>query len=1692
MSAGIKYVAGSELKGKFQLQRYPLPTSGSASPAMKTFMGIVWINEDVKGLKDKNADNAMIKFASAAAARMGATELISENECSLPAPFETNAAQIKGGFPRGAAHTNDTACSKLGFVNFPSGTNEVDVDITLFNVQFVPETEESAGEAVEVCKVRFFTFSEIISGADGFLPLPADASVSHTHTVYLTADGTVYIALDPCPLGKTFGGGDDVTIGGEARCIQGVEGHILVTSFSSLVTRFGANPLEFLNENERVVKAMIRTSDPEYPQGWIGALNEGCDKNYFQCYKLTNASLEEPVGTKVCDEDDPAGVGKKVKLRWAAGNGTCQSCGPEGGAKLAGIGTKSLIEHGFGENIRVLAATHFATLEDGENEHVAWKRIVMAGDTHLQVGAIPGGSTSVGSKFKNRYVPRNTTHVNVVDIEAMFEVTRNHSWNVYQTWQQTIEVIGDYDFDEETYKNVSINGLDLSMKKLFLQSAMTTSAHASISAQINENFKVGFDMTTTIAEDGTPADINASAYMSMGQILDAMSLIDQEGTAEKDKWKDKLTVKYTLGGEVFERGTDQLSTSGKTFDEAKVLVGNDKLYVKEVNVNYKLHIPNGLGMGGAMTYTVDAGISPEGINPSLNFHWQKTDALSFKADFDASGITALGVNYNPVLIGTSKKDRILGATVKELRLNSGLVWKPSTEASKESFQPNMMLKYNFGDMVSIDADLLTGVAKFNLKKQLIDINKVDKDGNTDFSMSLAAWLEADTVSDNGIFTAGVDFRMEKALTKHHRVFGRVVAFAEAGVTIGVGGGPTSTAITSTGFRFFAGGRVGLEWRNNIFEYLGFPFNINFAPSLGFAIDLSYGTCSSYGTCAGYSAGAAFAVNLGITAFRFEWVDGLRAELTRKHNSVFKYIPFLGPILARLPIIKILGPKENVHEYINRAGPHRAVNVFQGCAKTWEKSLIEYRNTVTYQNAPNTCGTNAGACKKDLLENWHLANPFCDNVTRCFDDRRVRGYENSWMREYFPLDCTSAGSCNARANPGDVDDQFTHSDMMQNLAKTEQIVYDKLIVGETVELESHSLMNTLKKWSGWNMVKGFIVGLFTDPAVKDCKVSPGKLNEECFKAYKRYIDFINGYAASDAGHTCWDSSPSSGGGGCDPSVGPFGRPWVNAKVTDFIGRAALWSMEDNLKDSNVGKDHTQYRFVKHGTATNPIECGFCIRKLWHMYLQSMRCANNPDILKAQSLFDPRYMAFVGTSDVAGQCKPEDPAENPLLQETYENMKDGTSGIADSAVANHSADKARVYGMRSLQTDVKSTVMDLIANPALRSPVWSTASTWNAVSAGENAITINTTLSNNSQISGAWGLSGANVTIPMYANMSEIHADLQRLVCWSNSSAGGQDISPRKLTGRYYAARRLVTYVKVLAEQGVAIGLDDIQVKALGEAMAWANTGMTYLRQALHAVYQQIDPECDSSYDNDLRCADSLDRGGRGFIVRDSGGANAKVEGSPKADRLAAVYSAKAPIYGLPANTGAVTYRDVNALVLKITFGIIPLSFVFYGKFDGDTSITDAALLTRLSTKDKTHDPAWTVSAANQAIKDKWAKECHIITGSDRKSSRCKKYRKNGNRVPVDKLEEAKETTCFPHGRKGSGSSYMLGMTGCCDSSQQGWINFWCDTSSIAYAKYRYGACGWQTCEWKDMNTTGWPRPSDSPAWPGPPNPNDCAV
>ena len=316
------------------------------------------------------------------------------------------------------------------------------------------------------------------------------------------------------------------------------------------------------------------------------------------------------------------------------------------------------------------------------------------------------------------------------------------------------------------------------------------------------------------------------------------------------------------------------------------------------------------------------------------------------------------------------------------------------------------------------------------------------------------------------------------------------------------------------------------------------------------------------------------MNLGITAFQFEWVDGLRAELRRKHKSVFRYIPFLGPVLARLPIISILGPKENIMEYVERAGPHRAVNVFSGCAQQWEESLVSYRKSQPYLDAPSRCVARQATCKRDLVTNWHLANPFCDVVTRCFDDRRIKGYQNSWVTEYFAIDC-SAG-CDRSVNAGDPEDTITHSLFLNKLAQTEQQVYDQMIIGEPANLETTGLMNVLKKWTGWNLAKNYIVGLFKDPAVKDCRISAGILNEECFKAYKRYIDFTTGFAAGDTGHTC---SPGAGNGDCDPSVGPFGRPWTNAQVTDFIGRTALWEFEDNIKEANVGKDHNMYRTWK---------------------------------------------------------------------------------------------------------------------------------------------------------------------------------------------------------------------------------------------------------------------------------------------------------------------------------------------------------------------------------------------------------------------------------------------------------------------------------------------------------------------------------
>ena len=177
----------------------------------------------------------------------------------------------------------------------------------------------------------------------------------------------------------------------------------------------------------------------------------------------------------------------------------------------------------------------------------------------------------------------------------------------------------------------------------------------------------------------------------------------------------------------------------------------------------------------------------------------------------------------------------------------------------------------------------------------------------------------------------------------------------------------------------------------------------------------------------------------------------------------------------------------------------------------------------------------------------------------------------------------------------------------------------------------------------------------------------------------------------------------------------------------------------------------------------VECKFCIQKIWHMFLQSMQCKNNPHILRAQALFDARFTAMAGQDGIDGTCKGTD---------VYAAMQ--------AILSEHSSDKARVYGMRSLLTDNKSSVMNILANPVLRSPVWSTNSTWSAVNPGNKAIILDGTHGHTQLIAGHWGVQGqSNVVIPMYANMAEIHDDLQRLVCWGEIVPARMTLVPTNL-------------------------------------------------------------------------------------------------------------------------------------------------------------------------------------------------------------------------------------------------------------------------------------------------------------------------
>jgi hypothetical protein len=1517
----------------------------------------------------------------------------------------------------------------------------MEFEVYVNGLKFIPGTDGTPGETVELLRFKVYTFD----GSSGFhMPLDKDADVDEEHVIYMTADGDVYLTIEGCPASSLVNveqGG--VIVEDRAVCLLPVDQvhrytdasgqkkevdflsgnapwHMKVT-YAHMINRFGAEWRDGVIG--QLVKIKLKKGNS--PIGWQDVYNAvKCGKDYFQCYKIKTIEETEPQGTIIGGGGShPGNIDTQNDCRWI--NQTdCNACAVEGGAKLAAIGMQSLIEHGFAEAIEILSVNNFSTLETGETERAAWTKKIMKGETNEQIAAIPGGSHSTKAVMKHSYTPRNSVYINSFDVEAMLEVTRSITWNVYRRWQQIIEVSGDYDYDQELYENISVRGLDLSMKKLFMETVTTTSANMKIHANINENFKFGFDMSTNYDDSGL-GKINASAFMSLNQItkgLDPKSTID-----------DCVSIKFNLGGSFFQGGQGNVKDSaGKSVQEVvEGWIGDsdDAIYIKDIQCNYKATVPNGFNLGGKILWQVGAGISSEGVNPSLSMTWQRNDATSFKMDFNKDGFNSLGVAYNPTLYQTSKERRMQGVTPQEVKLMSGMTWNAQAEKGKQ-MEPNLMMSYKYGDMVSFDADLLTGDAQIQFRHEILNI-KDDKS-----SLTLAAWLRADADLSNGWFTAGIDLRYERSLFNMGKVLGRVKIFAEGGFNIGVGGTGNTTGIVQTGFTFFAGVKVGVLWKNNIFQYLGFPFNINFAPSIGLAMDVNWGVVSSYGTRSDMNVNFAFGVNMGLAALQVELVDGLRAELTRKHKSVFGYIPLFGRLLKNIPIINILGDKETVEEYVERAGPHRAAALFTGCTEKWEKSLEAYRKTPAFVNARNRDRKKESPPPhreaKDLLANWHAGNNMCNIVTTCFDSKRMNGYKNSWASQYFPLSCN--GPCK--------DDEITLSEMLAKFSTTEQEVYDAMIRGEQPMLATRStLFGWLKDASGWNKMIGYLKRTFWDAAEGRC----GSGTTDCTDAYKRYEDYRNTGALQ---------GPGTNGAWSNPSVKPT-----------WIGESALKQLMSDI--DNVETWHAnRYKLKSDGSG-----CEFCIQQVYHMYMQELQCTGHPQVEKGLGLLDPMFAAF--STDPS-------PCDDANWPEGYDFR---------NLMSDYNVDKADVVGWRSFITTVRQNAEEVLSDPTLNSPVFSHSSTFSVSLPVANQVVFPS------------GVSGLTPGIaPMYTNMGQIMDDLKYVLCGSWTSAqsgiptsgkegGGEgpfDLGRRTLERRYWILRKLQSYIQALASLGSTAGLHRIQVKAITQLLSFSMNAGHELRLAIRAKYKTIDSSC---YDGDgdsksieQKAVTAVSQGKAKILRHNEWGGMDKgalsacdcsySEAIPR-NFVVAAYNIHAPRWGLSSDcasaygSGRITYCDWNKLQMKITFGSIPLSFIFFGQHSNTDTGSDHIIISRLSTIHKTTDPNISVKSENEKNYKKWQKCCK----DDKNSSCCKKGAK---------VKTPSKTSCFGAG----GSNGWEGMDACCTGEAsvkmkemcgcyRGWNAKWADGSWVCMNGMS-SPCADQACTW-----AGWPSTGSTP-------------
>ena len=550
-------------------------------------------------------------------------------------------------------------------------------------------------------------------------------------------------------------------------------------------------------------------------------------------------------------------------------------------------------------------------------------------------------------------------------------------------------------------ENISV--IAASQIELVAKEMMTHSSSFSAGVKIDDLFAASFNMNFTQSSSSSNSSLGstssetkswgASARMDIAGFgkwlsLDSGTAIDDNGW---ETWKDSISVSFGFsGGSTSTVKATEFGLTAKPGGSVEIDTETGETLIQEMqninasgslfelascNLTYNAEIFGGydLTITPPTLYRVQDGEGQWGTDCTDLSKWSYALSGELKDDIKWTigyheGTPSLAIATKVGILKSNSeskaKDKLIDWKDNSMYLNIGMnCVKGTGQGGAYEFHPSASVS---GNVIGLEynANLLTGT-KYLQKSWSKNFTNSYKDflsseGDTfEVNFNLRAdWSGGQPVTA-GKFVGRADILFRKTICDFNDVAGRLVfevnAFAQ------ISSGVNSSAILNSKDAGF-GLTAGLKWENNILEWFGLPFNLHPSLKVGFAANFMFGgktravggdqsipEGASYKNqivqSKNYEPGGSVTFVMGPIMWDWKPVDTFKQELRRKHNSIFSNIG-----LGKCPLLNNIGGKEEVWEYILRAGPFRAFGAVnraqQICGKMRTQEFEDVRQKVS--------------------------------------------------------------------------------------------------------------------------------------------------------------------------------------------------------------------------------------------------------------------------------------------------------------------------------------------------------------------------------------------------------------------------------------------------------------------------------------------------------------------------------------------------------------------------------------------------------------------------------------------------------------------------------------------------------------------------------------------------------------------------